>query len=440
MLNLRYIFRLIGAFFTRFKLLILVGVGLGIIFFFLLKFLLPVFNIGQSIRIGQTGRYTVSTLPNGVLRLIGNGLTRLDSDGTVIPDLASSWETTDKGKTWTFTLKDGLTWQDGDKVTSKTINYQFSDVTIERPNDKTIVFKLQNAYSTFPSVVSKPTFKSGLLGTGEWKVNKISLNGSIVEELNLISKDKMRASYKFFPTEERTKLAFELGQVDRIEDIFSISPFDTWKKVEIDSLTDSGEFVAVFFDTKDSIMTEKNLRQALSYAIDKNSLGSVRAISPISTTSWAYNPQVKPYDFDPIKAKDMIDEYKKANKMESLTITLSTSPLLLDKAEKIADNWRASGVEVNLQVISTVPTEYQAFLAIFDIPEDPDQYSIWHSTQKSTNITHYENPRIDKLLEDGRSEIDLTVRRRVYLDFQRFLVEDSPAAFLYYPANYSVTR
>jgi peptide/nickel transport system substrate-binding protein len=79
-------------------------------------------------------------------------------------------------------------------------------------------------------------------------------------------------------------------------------------------------------------------------------------------------------------------------------------------------------------------------LAILDTPDDPDQYSIWHSTQEATNITHYENPRIDKLLEDGRSEIDLASRRRIYLDFQRFLVEDSPAAFLYYPATYTVSR
>jgi len=98
------------------------------------------------------------------------------------------------------------------------------------------------------------------------------------------------------------------------------------------------------------------------------------------------------------------------------------------------------GVNINLQVISTIPTDFQAFLAIFDIPDDPDQYSIWHSTQTSTNITRYEDPRVDKLLEDGRSQIDLESRKKIYLDFQRFLVEDSPAAFLYYPTIYSISR
>ncbi len=413
---------------------------MGVVFFFLLNFLLPAIGLNQTIRIGETGRYVVSNLPASILRLIGDGLTKIDSDGSVIPNLASSWETTDKGKTWTFTLKDNIYWQDGEKLTSKNINYQFSDVTIEQPDNKTIIFKLQNAYSAFPAVVSRPTFKSGLLGTGEWKVSKISLNGSIVEQIDLISKDKEKIVYKFYPTEERTKTAFELGQVDKLEDLFSISPFDAWPKVKIDSITDTGEFVAVFFNTKDNTLQEKNLRQALSYAIDKTKLGGVRATSPISMDSWAYNPQVKPYDYDPAKAKQMIDDYKKTNKLDEISINLSTSPLLLSKAELIANDWRAVGVNINLQVISTIPTDFQAFLAIFDIPDDPDQYSIWHSTQTSTNITRYEDPRVDKLLEDGRSQIDLESRKKIYLDFQRFLVEDSPAAFLYYPTIYSISR
>lgn len=439
MLNLRYIFRLIGAFFSRFKTLIFLGVGFGVIFFFLLRFLVPNITFQKTIRIGQTGKYTVSNLPTPILKLIGNGLTKLDIDGSVIPDLATSWETTDKGKTWTFTLKDNVYWQDGSKVTSKDINYQFSDVTVERPNDKTVVFKLDNAYSAFPAVVSRPTFKSGLLGTGEYEVSKISMNGSTVEEIYLTS-DGGRLVFKFYPTEERSKIAFELGQVDKIEDLYTLSPFDTWSKAKVTSVTNTGEFTAIFYNTQDKILTEKDIRQALTYAINKSRLGGERAISPISKDSWAYNSQVKPYDYDAKKAKEMIDGYKKTNKISELSIVLSTSSILLDKAELIADDWEAVGVKTSIQVVSTTPSDYQALLAIYDIPDDPDQYSIWHSTQKATNITHYENVRIDKLLEDGRSEIDLQERKKIYIDFQRFLIEDCPAAFLYYPSTFTVSR
>jgi peptide/nickel transport system substrate-binding protein len=123
-----------------------------------------------------------------------------------------------------------------------------------------------------------------------------------------------------------------------------------------------------------------------------------------------------------------------------MSIKLSTTPHLLSKAEKISDYWKELSIETSVSVTSTVPTEYQAFLAIVDIPKDPDQYALWHSTQVETNISKYENPRIDKLLEDGRLELDLEERRKIYLDFQRFLIEDSPATFLFHPVYYSVSR
>jgi peptide/nickel transport system substrate-binding protein len=219
-----------------------------------------------------------------------------------------------------------------------------------------------------------------------------------------------------------------------------MAPFSSWPKVNVIKTINTGEYVAVFFDTQDKTLSDKNLRQALSYAINKDALGAERAISPISVDSWAYNSQVKPYDYDAVKAKQMIDDYKKSAKVDSLSISLTTPPILLAQAESVAKDWQAVGVNVNLQVISNVPTDYQAFMAIFDIPDDPDQYSIWHSTQTATNITHYQNPRIDKLLEDGRSTINIEDRKKIYLDFQRFLVEDSPAAFLYYPTTYTISR
>ena len=93
-----------------------------------------------------------------------------------------------------------------------------------------------------------------------------------------------------------------------------------------------------------------------------------------------------------------------------------------------------------MQVSSVTPTEYDAFLVIFDIPPDPDQYTLWHSTQAGSNISRYKNPRIDKLLEDGRLNLDTEARKKIYLDFQRFLLEDAPAAFLFHPTWYTISR
>ena len=195
--NLRYILRLISAFFARFRVLIFASIVIGVIFFFLLRFVYPLMSLDSTRVVGYTGRFTPASLPVPILSLAGEGLTKLDKDGTVVPDLAASWETPDRGKTWIFKLKDGLKWQDGKAVTSSNILYQFSDVTNETPDAKTVVFKLQNPYSAFPSVVSRPVFKKGLLGTGEWRVKKLSLAGTYIDRLVLEKKSGEKNIYKF---------------------------------------------------------------------------------------------------------------------------------------------------------------------------------------------------------------------------------------------------
>lgn len=439
MLTIRYFIRLLTAFIVRFRGIILLGIFLGAMIFLALRILGPSLLTRNTERIGLVGRYRVENLPDSVLTLIGNGLTKIKEDGTVAPDLAKSWETPDGGQTWVFKLKDGLSWQDGKKLTSTSINYQFTDAKVETPDEQTITFKLENAFAPFPYVVAKPTFRKGLLGTGEWRVTKATVSAGFIQRLVLVNKEGDKKIIRFYPTEERAKLGFKLGEIDILQGIFNPKPFNEWQVAEIEKEVGNSRYVALFFNTQDKLLGEKSFRQALAYAIKKDGFDGPRAVSPISPDSWAFNPQVKPYNYDLERAQELIDDLAKELK-ENLTVSIVTTPALLSVAESIARDWAEVGVKGNVQVSSGIPAEYQALLAIFDIPEDPDQYSIWHSTQTSTNITRYQNPRIDKLLEDGRVELNLEERKKIYLDFQRFLVEDSPAAFLYHPTTYTVKR
>lgn len=439
MRNLRYVIRLSAAFLSRFKVLIAIGIGLGFLIFFLITFIYPKLYGGQLTKVAVTGRYNINSLPLDIQHKISTGLTKSDASGNIVPNLASSWSTPDKGKTWSFVIKNGLEWQNGDPLKSSDLVYEFSDATVNYPDDKTITFTLQNPYSAFPSVVTRPLFKGGLLGVGEWEVKKLVMAGDFVNQLTLQNNKKDKILYKFYPTEENAKLAYELGEVDEVSRLLDPSPLNTWPRIKIKETTEKGEYVAVFFNTADKLLGDKSLRQALSYATIKDNLNGERVISPIPEGSWAFNPQVKPYNYDKAKAKSMIEAMSSEVK-SNLNITLTTSPLLLPKAELIQKDWEEVGVKTNLQVISNIPSEYQAMLAIFDVPEDPDQYTIWHSTQKETNITQYSNPRIDKLLEDGRTLMEPAQRKQAYFDFQRFLLEDSPAIFLYYPKTYTVYR
>ncbi len=439
MLSLRYTLRFFGAFVARFKSVIFLSVAAGVVLFFLVRIVAPLIIPGKTETLGMVGKYHLESLPSEILLKIGGGLTSMDENGVVLPNLAASWETTDKGQTWIFHLKEDAYWQDGKKVTSESIVYNFSDAQIERPDEKTIVFKLQSPFAPFPSVVSQPTFKKGLLGTGEWKVVKASVAGSFVQKLTLENKKGERETIKFYPTEERAKLAFKLGSVDKLKDIYNQSPFDSWRNAKVEENLNKNRVVAVFFNVQDALVGEKTVRQALAYAIDKDRFTGERAYGPLSVDSWAYNPQVKPYEFDQERAKELLEDLPDELK-NNLAIKLVTTPVLLETADMIVKDWEEVGVKTELQVSSGVPGEYQAFLAIYDIPKDPDQYAMWHSTQTTTNISKYQSPRIDKLLEDGRGELSQSERKKIYLDFQRYLVEDSPAIFLFHPVSYTVKR
>ena len=311
MLSLRYILRLVRAFVGRFRSVIFLSIAAGVVLFFIVRILAPLIIPGKAETIGIVGKYHLETLPSEILLMIGGGLTKLDANGIVLPNLAESWETTDKGQTWIFHLKQDSEWQDGKKVTASSIVYNFSDAQIERPDENTIIFKLQSPFAPFPSVVAQPTFKKGLLGTGEWRVVKASVAGSFVQRLTLENKNGERTILKFYPTEERAKLAYKLGSVQILKDIYTKTPFDSWKIVKVEENLKRDRVVAVFFNVQDKLAGEKTFRQALAYAIDKEKLPGERAYGPLSEDSWAYNPQVKPYLYDQAKAKEFLQKTPK---------------------------------------------------------------------------------------------------------------------------------
>jgi peptide/nickel transport system substrate-binding protein len=437
--SLRFFTRLFGAFLSKFKGLILIGFLLGITIFLAFKFIFPNINLQKKEVIGIVGKYQAGSLPKLILSEIGEGLTKINETGNIEPNIAKSWETPDRGKSWIFHLDTNKTWQDSSYIKSEDISYNFSDAEISRPDSSTIVFRLKNEYSPFPSVVSEPVFKKGLLGTGIWKVKKLSLSGNYVQSLILSDKNGDQKIYKFYPTEDRAKLALKLGQVHILQNMYDPSPFDNWNVFKIEASPASDKIVTLFFNTKNNILSEKSVRQALAYAINKDNLPKPRAYSPISDKSWAYNPQVKTYNYDKERAKTLIGELP-AEIKNNLKVDIVTTYVLLPTAEKIVKDWNEIGVKSQALVSSIIPNDYQALLAIFEIPLDPDQYTVWHSTQSSSNFSNYQNPRIDKLLEDGRAQLNLEERRKTYLDFQRFLNEDLPAVFLYYPSLYRIEK
>jgi peptide/nickel transport system substrate-binding protein len=154
--------------------------------------------------------------------------------------------------------------------------------------------------------------------------------------------------------------------------------------------------------------------------------------------SWVHNENVKTYEYDLEHAKSLLA--LDIQDIAELKLDLKTTLQYLEVAEEIATNWRDGlGIKVDVKVVPGITNDYQILLADYAPPLDPDQYGIWHSTQK-TNFTRFTNLKVDKLLEDGRRTLDKKLRTEIYEDFQRFLLEDSPAVFLFETNTQTITR
>lgn len=441
MKKLRFLSRLTIAFFKKRVKTIILGILLGIVFYFVFQrliFMLP--KPRKNEKIGIVGKINLSEIPANILAKISLGLTSISADGGIKPAVSDHWQVSSDGKIYTFffTGKKNY-WHDKSQFTPDDVNYVFKDVKIMAIDFQTLKIILPEPFSSFPYVVSQPLFKKGLIGLGPYKVGRVSTNGQILKSISLVPVEKIsnlpNISYRFYLNDSYLKTAFKLGEIDKIEKIDKIGEFADWKNIVVNSFLSTDHQMMLFFNTAKDPFLEKSFRQAIAYALDKKT-GKERAIGPISGSSLFFNPNVKKYDKDVLKAKQLLEKIKLT---KDSVFSLYTFSAFESEAQKIKSNLEEIGLKTEIKLTSFIPEDFDMFLAIQEIPKDPDQYILWHTDQK-LNFTHFSNPRIDKLLEDGRKVLDENERIKIYFDFQRFLVEETPAVFLYYPTYYSVER
>ena len=216
------------------------------------------------------------------------------------------------------------------------------------------------------------------------------------------------------------------------------------------------------FNLKDPRFADRRVRQAFAHAIDKQELmegvlmGLAReATGPIRPGSWAYTNKVTRYDYSPEKAKALLAEAgwkdngdgvlrDKDGKAFSFTIRTNQGNEERKKvAEILQQRLAAIGVKTEIQVIEWASfikefikkKRFEAVVLGWGVGTDPDQYSVWHSSQMGPdqlNQISYASPEVDHLLEEGRASCHQQDRIKYYHRFQEVLAEDQPIVFLYF--------
>lgn len=435
--------------------------------------------------------------------LIYNGLVRYNKNLIIEGELAESWDISADNLTITFHLRHDVKWQDGAPFTSADVkfNYElyidpktptayaeaFKQVTrVETPDPYTFVVHYAEPYA--PALISWATpvhprhllegrdiTKSPLarkpVGTGPYKLVEWQSGEKIVLESNpdyFAGQPYIkRVVYRIIPDISTQFLELQTGSLD----FMGLSP------LQFDRQTDTFAFRRLYnkfsylnfgytylgYNLRKPMFQDRRVRQALSYAINKQEiidgvlLGyGVAATGPYKPDSWVYNRQVPRYDYNPEKARALLAEAgwtdsdgdgvldKDGRDFSFVIVTNQGNDLRAKTGEIIQRRFQEVGVKVKLRVIEWAtflkefinPGNFDATILGWSGGPEPDQYNIWHSSKtgpRQLNFIGFKNAEVDQLLEKGRRVFDQQQRKVYYDHFQQILAEEQPYTFLYVP-------
>ncbi len=204
-------------------------------------------------------------------------------------------------------------------------------------------------------------------------------------------------------------------------------------------------------------LDDVRVRQALSYATDRQEIintvllgdGVPTGPMPPGETTWAIpiNAENFPtYQYNPDKARQLLKDAG----AEGLKIGIQCAPAYapdIPTSQVLQDQWKKVGIDLQLQQMEWAAVLKAQQDGTFDLNitfntnrPDPDTYlSVGHS-KFVQNWGHYSNPKMDELIEKGRSTTDLATRQQIYADVQRLFAMEVPSLYLYVIKNYEPAR
>lgn len=433
--------------------------------------------------------------------LVFNGLVKYDKDVRIVGDIAESWEILNGGLVIVFHLRKNVKWHDGAPFTSKDVEFTYKkliDPNVKTPysgdferikflevlDDHTVKVEYKEPFS--PALASwgmsimpyhllkdedlnSTQFARKPVGTGPYKFKSWKTG----EKIELVSNHEYfegrpyidRYIYRIIPDESTIFLELETRDVD----MTGLTPLQYtrqtnnafFKRYYNKYKYPSFGYTYLGFNLSDPKFSDKRVRQAFNYAVNKKEIidaiffGLARETTgPFMRDSWAYNNDVKPAPYDPAMAKKLLEEagwkdtngdglVEKEGKPFEFTLLINQGNAeRLRTAEMIQKYLKAAGVNMKIRVLewSSMISEFinkrrfEAVLMGWFLARDPDCFDIWHSSKTREgefNFIGYANPQVDKLLVEGRRTFDEAKRAEIYHKVHELIYEDQPYMFLY---------
>ncbi len=437
--------------------------------------------------------------------LIFESMTKLDKSQKPIPVLADKWEVSQDGLTWVFYLRNDVVWQDGTPFTAEDVEFTLKNIL--DPKVDTIYKKNVEDISTF-SAVNKSTIKIILKNPNSFLaelmtfpiLSKRYFNGESISVSKKNESPMGTGPYKFVSSDGKTLIKLKLNEnwwkaapnkeelLPYIEDIDvllnrnskdAINDFQD-EKIDLTYLKNSdfskfsgrndiylkkfpsNNYEYISLNLKNPILSDKAVRQAMAYAIDKVKLidkiipgEAIAADLPVIPDTWLYESNALSYTASTKNARDILLQngwkedlksgtmYKTIGgvyrKLELEMLVNEDNDIRFRVAENIASQLQACGINVKVKKMKWEDElkrinnkTYEMALLGVSIPDYSDISYAFSSDSYVFNTAGYKNPEVDAYLKQIKSENDDAKKKTMFFNMRSIISDEMPYIGLYF--------
>lgn len=449
--------------------------------------------------------YAVNSSEKTLSKLLFANLVSPDESGHLKGELAKSVKMDNTGKVWTVTLRDEILWSDGEPIVADDVIYtvdlinnasakttvavDFSNVKVEKTDEKTVVFSLPSVYREFmdslefpllpahilkdvnPALVYENAFSMNPVGSGPFVLNAVQT--ATVGESNLQTIYLNRNDNYFL--NDAMLYSFTLKTYESTDDIITaLKASDVRATAELGaesvgqlpvsigqrtSLVNGGVFA--FLNTKSDVLKNVKVRQAIQKGVN---IEKVRGEDMNEVLNLDYPilpeqmeltlPELPAHDRE--LAKELLTsagfKYEDEALMNAdgerarISVAVAKRDTITGVAERFVDELKKLGFEVALSVFdesqvsedffATVvrPRDYDVLIYEVDLGVSADPFVYYSSTQASGagwNFSNYGNSLVDDALLSAHTTTNLALKKTKYESFLKYWVDEVPAIAIY---------
>lgn len=442
-------------------------------------------------------RYATDANSVRIGNLIYNSLLRADERSQLQPELAEDWRMLDD-HTYLFDLRKHVTFHNGAQLTAADVKYTYESIldpaslspkrgglrpleSIEQTGTHQLRFRLRAPHAPFIEQFTLGIVPAGSVavsnsnqpppGSGPFRLEAADSGEKVTLGANPVYWEGppplAGVVFKIVPDALVRVLEFKQGAIDFMQNDIEPDMLPWLKKntradVELHQGT---TFQYIGINLTHPILRRQRVRQALAYAIDRDSIirhllkNTVTAAEGmLSPLNWAYDGSARRWPYDPERSKQLLDEAGFVDPdgdgpQPRFRLSFKTTNIDLRRriAEALKEQLLRVGIELELRsyewgtFFSDIKNgNFHLYSLAWVGIEDPDIYfQVFHSTSvppHGDNRGRYNNPDVDRLLGRGRATPDRSERRSIYADVQRLLAEDLPYVPLWWWKNVIVKK